>query len=181
MLVSGPERGSMETAFAFLKGAALRAEARYGQEARETLARFRGRFVGKNTRSPEETESFHAFSRLVREHLGIPLPVLGCLRGSDRIAQSIVARQPLISRRGIDDNVRQFDHMAEAIMKDEGAGERTCPLDGDPIDVAAAPLPGNIERYARKHTRYPVDWAATLELTSGVTAVRVRDVSESGL
>ena len=65
-------------------------------------------------------------------------------------------------------------------MNDEGAAARACPLDGDPIEVATAPLPADIGRYARKHTRYPVDWAATLELTSGVAAVRVRDVSASG-
>ena len=63
--------------------------------------------------APEHEETFHAFARLVREHLGIPLPVVGCLRSSERIGQSIVARQPLIVRRGIDDNVRQFHHMAE--------------------------------------------------------------------
>ena len=181
LLVTSREPRAFQATYAFLKGAAARAERSHGSDAGEVLGRFSGGLVGNAIEGPEHEESFHAFSRLVREHLGIPLPVLGCLRKSDRIAQSIVARQPLISRRGIDDNVRQFDHMAEAIMKDEGAGERTCPLDGDPIDVAAAPLPVNIERYARKHTRYPVDWAATLELTSGVTAVRVRDVSESGL
>ena len=65
-------------------------------------------------------------------------------------------------------------------MNDEGAVARDCALDGDPIEVATAPLPADIGRYARKHTRYPVDWAATLELSSGVTAVRVRDVSASG-
>ena len=42
------------------------------------------------------------------------------------------------------------------------------------------PLPAPVESYARKHTRYPVDWAASLELATEVTAVRVRDVSESG-
>ena len=66
-------------------------------------------------------------------------------------------------------------------MNDEGARDRDCALDGEPIDVAGgAPLPADIGRYARKNTRYPVDWAATLELDSGVTAVRVRDVSASG-
>ena len=181
LLVTSREPRAFQATYAFLKGAAARAERSHGSDAGEVLGRFSGGLVGNAIEGPEHEESFHAFSRLVREHLGIPLPVVGCLRKSDRIAQSIVARQPLIARRGIDDNVRQFDLMAEVIMKDEGAGERQCPLDGDPIEVAAAPLPVSIEKYARKHTRYPVDWAATLELASGVTAVRVRDVSESGM
>ena len=104
----------------------------------------------------------------MREHLGIPLPVVGCLRTSERIAQSIVARQPLIVRRGIDDNVRAFHHMAEIVMNDEGAADARLPAGRRPIEVvAAAPLPADIGRYARKHTRYPVDWAATLELAVG--------------
>ena len=171
---------ALEATFAFLKSAALRAERSHGDDAAAVLTDFSGGLVGNAIDGPEHEEVFHAFSRMVREHLGIPLPVVGCLRNSERIAQSIVARQPLIARRGIDDNVRQFDQMAETILKDEDAGARSCPLEGDPIDVPAGPLPARIETYARKYTRYPVDWAATLELSSGLTAVRVRDVSESG-
>ena len=102
-------------------------------------------------------------------------------RSSERIAQSIVARQPLIVRRGIDDNVRQFHHMAELIMNDEGARQRDCALDG-PIRSTSRPR------------RCPPTSAATRASTpairstgrrrwscpTGVTAVRVRDVSESG-
>jgi flagellar biosynthesis protein FlhG len=181
MLVSGPERGSMETAFAFLKGAALRAEARYGQEARETLARFRGRLVGNNTRSPEETESFHAFSRLVREHLGIPLPVLGCLRGSDRIAQSVTAQRPLLARRGLDENVRAFHSMAEALLSDGIVSDDACDLEANaPVAVASGPLPVDLRTYVRQHPRYPVDWAGRLEIEGRKTDVRVLDVSFTG-
>jgi MinD-like ATPase involved in chromosome partitioning or flagellar assembly len=180
LLVTSREPAALQATYAFLKGAAARAESSHGERARAVLAQFSGGLVGNGIDAPEQEETFHAFSRLVREHLGIPLPVVGCLRSSERVAQSIVARQPLIVRRGIDDNVRQFHLMAEAIMNDEGAPGRDCALDGPPIEVRPAPLPADISRYTRKHIRYPVDWAATLELPSGVTAVRVRDVSESG-
>jgi flagellar biosynthesis protein FlhG len=181
MLVSGPDRGAMETAFAFLKGAALRAEARYGESARETLARFRGRLVGNNTRTPEEAESFHAFSRLVRDHLGIPLPVLGCLRGSDRIAQSVVAQRPLLARRGLDENVRAFHSMAEALMSEGIVSNDACDLEVDtPVDVAQGPLPVDLRTYVRQHPRYPVDWAARLVIEGRPTEVRVLDVSFTG-
>jgi MinD-like ATPase involved in chromosome partitioning or flagellar assembly len=180
LLVTSREPAALQATYAFLKGAAARAESLHGGDARAALAQFSGGLIGNGIDSPEQEEIFHAFSRLVREHLGIPLPVVGCLRNSERIAQSIVARQPLIVRRGIDDNVRQFHHMAETIMNDEGALGRECALDGAPIEIGSGPLPADINRYARKYPRYPVDWAATLELASGVTAVRVRDVSESG-
>jgi MinD-like ATPase involved in chromosome partitioning or flagellar assembly len=180
LLVTSRATGALQETYAFLKSAMLRAERGHGGDARSILARFSGGLIGNAIQAPEHEETFHAFSRLVREHLGIPLPVVGCLKTSERIAQSTVARQPLIARRGIDDNVRQFDHMAEALMTDDGVGSRSCPLGGEPIEVAVAPLPADINRYARKYTRFPVDWAGTLELEGVVTAVRVRDVSESG-
>ena len=105
----------------------------------------------------------------------------GCLRHSERIVQSIVARQPLIVRRGIDDNVRQFHHIAETLMNDEGA------------DRARLPAAGRSDR-AWRSRRCPPTSPATPASTPAirstgrrrwssaavVTAVRVRDVSESG-
>jgi flagellar biosynthesis protein FlhG len=182
VLVSGPEADAIETSFAFLKSATLRAEALYGDGARAALARFRGRLVGNNMRSPEEAESFHAFSRLVREHLGIPLPVLGCLRGSDRIAQSVASQRPLLARRGLDENVRAFHGMAEALMMEGVVSDDVCDLAAAaPPDVARAPLPVELDTYVRRNPRYPVDWAARLVLEGGVsTEVRVLDVSFTG-
>jgi len=180
LVVTSREPRALQATYAFLKSAALRAERKHGANAREVLAGFSGGLIGNSIDAPDQEEIFHAFSRLVRAHLGIPLPVVGCLKSSERIAQSVVARQPLIARRGIDGNVRQFDHMAEAIMNDERLGARGCALDGHPIDVPVAPLPAPVESYARRHTRYPVDWAASLEVATEVTAIRVRDVSESG-
>jgi flagellar biosynthesis protein FlhG len=184
LLVSGPERNEIETTFAFLKGAALRAAKRYGTGAPQALARFRGRIVGNNTRTPEEAESFHAFSRLVRDHLGIPLPVLGCLRGSDRIAQSVAAHRPLLARRGLDENVRAFHSMAEALMTEglvSEAPEQACDLATEtPVSVARGPLPVDLRSYLRQYPRYPVDWAARLRFTDHETEVRVLDVSFTG-
>ncbi|HEX4405877.1 MAG TPA: PilZ domain-containing protein [Polyangia bacterium] len=181
VLVSGPEQGAIETSFAFLKGASLRAESLYGDGARAALARFRGRLVGNNTKTPEEAESFHAFSRLVRDHLGIPLPVLGCLRGSDRIAQSVVAQRPLLARRGLDENVRAFHSMAEALMMEGVVSDDACELSTDaPVDVAQERLPVDLRTYLRQYSRYPVDWAAALEIDGRHTDVRVLDVSFTG-
>jgi flagellar biosynthesis protein FlhG len=184
LLVGGPDLAGMEATFAFLKAASLRAEARYGDGARAALARFRGRLVGNNAGSPEEVESFHAFSRLVREHLGIPVPVLGCVRGSDRVAQSVTAQRPLLARRGLDENVRVFHAMAEALMAESVASagpEDTCELGADDAPVVSpAPLPVDLRNYARLHPRYSVDWAARLVLPDRETAVRVRDISFTG-
>jgi hypothetical protein len=106
------------------------------------------------------------------------------VRGSDRIVQSVAARRPLLARRGLDDNVRAFHAMAEALMSDgtvAKSDEDACELDVDrPIDVQAGPLPADLRSYLRKHTRFPVDWAARLEFADRETEVRVLDVSYSG-
>jgi MinD-like ATPase involved in chromosome partitioning or flagellar assembly len=183
VLVSGPERAELEATFAFLAGAAQRASARYGADAREALARFRGRLVGNDARTAEQAESFHAFSHLVREHLGIPLPALGCLRRSPLIAETGAARLPLVARQGTDLDVRAFHHMAELLMIDDAAPtDGGCNLAAEaPITVPAGPLPVDLGRYLRKHPRYPVDWAARLELDGRETDARVLDVSASGV
>jgi MinD-like ATPase involved in chromosome partitioning or flagellar assembly len=183
LLVTGGDQASFEASYAFLESAARRAERRHGGNAPETLAEYAGGLVGNWLTSTEQAESFHAFARLVREHLGIPLPVPGCLQVSDRIPQSIVARQPLVARRGVDDNVRAFNRMAEWVLAEAAGPVRHCDLDGgtEPPDIIAPhPLPAEVSAYARRNPRYPVDWTATLELAGGVTAVRVLDLSASG-
>jgi len=180
LLVSTVEQPALEATYAFLKGAALRAERRYGAGARAVLAQFSGGLVGNAAAAPEEAESFHAFARIVRERLGIPLTALGCLQKTPRIVQAIAAGKPLVARRGVDEEVRAFHQMAESILTESALPDGDCALDGPSPEVAAAPLPVALASYERKHPRFAVDWAATLELRDGMTDVRVLDVSEAG-
>ena len=180
LLVSTGDRAALEATYAFLHEATVRAERRHGGDAREVLARFAGGLVGNVATAAEEAESFHAFARLVRGELGIPLTALGCLRQSARIDQSIAAKRPLCARRGIDDNVRTFHQIAELVVADHDAPAPGCPLDGDAPPAEPARLPTDIGRYQRKYPRFAVDWAATFEIAGEPNAVRVRDVSESG-
>lgn len=181
LLVSTGDQPALEATYAFLKSAALRAERRYGAAgARAVLAQFSGGLVGNAATAPEQAESFHAFARIVREGLGIPLSTLGCLQKSPRIVQAIAAGKPLLARRGLDDEVRAFHQMAESILTESAISTGDCALDGPAADVATAPLPVELASYERKHPRFPVDWAAMLELANGATDVRVLDVSEAG-
>jgi MinD-like ATPase involved in chromosome partitioning or flagellar assembly len=180
LLVSTRDQPALEATYAFLKGAVLRAERLYGAGAREVLAQFSGGLVGNATGAPEDAETFHAFSRIVREELGIPLSTLGCLRRNPRIVQSIAAGKPLLARRGLDDEVRAFHQMAESILTDAASSVGDCALDGAATEIASGPLPVDLASYVRKHPRFPVDWAASLALPGGTTEVRVLDVSEAG-
>ena len=181
LLVSTGARPALEATYAFLHEAAVRAERRHGADAREVLARFAGGLVGNAAAAGTDAESFHAFARLVRGELGIPLTSLGCLRESARIVQSIAVKKPLCARRGIDDEVRAFHQIAELIVADRPDPEATCPLDGEaPALDGPARLPADFGRYQRRYPRFTVDWAATFEIAGEPNAVRVRDVSASG-
>ena len=185
LLVTTGDRPALAATYGFLREAAGRALRRHGAAAPEVLARFAGGLVGNVAAAPEDAESFHAFARLVREELGIPLTALGSLRDSARIVQSIAARKPLCARRGIDDEVRAFHQMAELVLAERDR-EVDCALDGAAASAEVLQLPADIQlppemgRYQRKHPRFMVDWAATLEHGGEPNAVRVRDVSESG-
>jgi MinD-like ATPase involved in chromosome partitioning or flagellar assembly len=193
-IVTDVDARSLDATYAYLEEAARRARARNGKKAAAVLQRFRGGLIANRATSPEERETAHAFSRLVLDKLGIPIPVLASLETSPRVAESLRACQPLVARRGLDANVRAFHQMAELVLNENGLGAMTsseCALDavearaavaavstaagGSPSEVATA-----IGAYVRKHPRVPVDWAATLQLPNGAIAVRVRDVSESG-
>ncbi len=177
LLVSTGDRAALEATYAFLNEAALRARRRHGADAAAVLARFAGGLVGNVA---EDAEPFHAFARLVREQLGIPLTALGCLRQSARIVQSIAAKKPLCSRRGIDAEVHAFHQIAELMLAERTHDEGDCALDGAALTAEVAPLPADIGRYQRRHPRFSVDWAATFEIAGEPNAVRVRDISESG-
>ncbi|HVT10449.1 MAG TPA: PilZ domain-containing protein [Polyangia bacterium] len=180
LVVTTGEPAALQATYGFLHQAAARAERQYGADARAVLARFMGGLIGNAATAPEDAERFHAFTRMVREQLGIPLISLGCLRKTGRIAQSVMMGRPLVARRGIDDDVRLFHNLAELLAVESGA-QNTCALDGAPGEPLAPPAPIDLGRYQRKHPRFVVDWAATLATVEGPNAVRVRDVSESGV
>jgi hypothetical protein len=179
LLVTTGDAAALQATYDFLVEAVARAERKHGADARSTLARFSGGLVGNVATAPEDAERFHAFVRMVRERLGLPITSLGCVRKSSRISQSVAMGRPLASRRGHDDDVRLFNRLAELISM-EPVNDRGCELDGPAPDALPAVAPIDIERYQRKNARFVVDWAATLVTFEGPNAVRVCDVSQSG-
>jgi len=192
VIVTAADITTLEATYGYLDEAARRARARHGKRAAAVLQRFRGALIANRATTPEEIECTHAFSRLVRDRLGIAIPVIASLETSPRVPESVRAGQPLVVRRGLDANVRAFHHMAEMVLGEHGRGAASgseCALDAAlPRAAAAAPADGSAHAgvaaalggYVRKHPRVPVDWAATLQLPTGAIAVRVRDVSQSG-
>jgi MinD-like ATPase involved in chromosome partitioning or flagellar assembly len=182
VLVTGLDKPALEATYALLATVVTRAERRHGRSAQAVLGRFRGGLIGNRTTSPEETETLHAFARLVRSRLNLHLPVMSCFEASPRIPESIDARQPLVTRRAIDQNVRAFHQLAELLLADEAPAGHDCALEVDePIPFTPGPLPVELSQFERRHPRFPVDWMGTAEFPAGSAAVRVRDISESGV
>jgi MinD-like ATPase involved in chromosome partitioning or flagellar assembly len=182
VLVTGLDTAALEATYALLATVVARAERRHGRSAQAVLGRFRGGLIGNRAASAVETETLHAFARLVRARLNLHLPVMACFEASPRVPESIDARQPLVTRRALDQNVRGFHQLAELLLADEVPAGHDCALDVDePIAVTPGPLPVALSQFERKHARFPVDWLGTAEFPAGSAAVRVRDVSASGV
>ncbi len=158
---------------------------------------FLAKLVGNQASTPEQVEMFHAFSRLVRARLGFDLPVAGCVRAQDRLTRVGPPTRGPLRDVGLDRNGRTFLRMAETllhedlpVMPPEMEGEMpelsglSAPVEvgsGGNLEIAEEPLAVMLDRFRRKHLRHEVDWAATLRIGAREIAVRVVDVSLSGV
>lgn len=112
------------------------------------LDRFGAQIIGNQVFDPSQAGIFHAISRMIQDFLGITVPILGTVRASRRIRESVNLRRPMMLGQR-DDETRAFEQMAEALMaedvslddllmEDSGAHDLT-PIT-DP-DVGARPAP----------------------------------------
>jgi MinD-like ATPase involved in chromosome partitioning or flagellar assembly len=181
LLVTSPVPSSLRATYAFLEGAARRAGRCFGGGADDALRAFGGRLVGNLARSPEEAETLHAFSRLAASFLKISMPVIGCVRASDRIARSVADGRPLLLGGGVDENVDAFHLMAEALLKEDATAASACDLgEPDGLPDGGGELPESLELHRRRYPRHEVDWIGTLRTGDRDVAVRVMDISIGG-
>lgn len=118
------------------------------------LDRFGAQIVGNQVFDPSQAGIFHAISRMIQDFLGITVPILGTVRASRRIRESVNLRRPMMLGQR-DDETRAFEQMAEALMaedvslddllvEDSGAHDLT-PITDPDMGVrpapAAAPAP----------------------------------------
>ena len=191
LLVTSPEESSLAASLDFLAHAArvVPPQAAPGEspatDATGSARGFGGRLVGNQAVTSQQIEIIHAFSRLARARLAIDLPVVGCVRAQDRLAQvGPVARGPL-REIGLDRNGRTFLRMAEYLLHDLSPAVPSVdapPATGESdasIDTGVSLL-CQLDRYRRKYLRHEVDWAAALRIGTRAIDVRVVDLSVSG-
>ncbi|MBI2898121.1 MAG: P-loop NTPase [Deltaproteobacteria bacterium] len=169
--------------------AKVRAESpAFATRLEKVLSGFGAQIVGNQVFEAKDAGIFHAISRMMGDFLSIRAPVLGHVRASRRVHDSVTRRRPLLVDDPGDECARAFHRMAEALLLAEVdepmrpavavAGERdgARPDDGQTDEE----LPAEPGLYMRRHERHPVSWTARLEGPGGGAYVQVREVSLGG-
>jgi flagellar biosynthesis protein FlhG len=159
------------------------------------LVRFGAQIVGNQVFEASQAGIFHAITRMIEDFLGITVPILGTVRASRRIRESVNLRKPMMFGPK-DDDTRGFQQMAEALMAEDVAID-----DLLAEDVAATgptgripPAPPRIsggetgkasasallDPYMRQSPRVEVDWMGSLRDSDGVRPVKIFEVSGGG-
>jgi MinD-like ATPase involved in chromosome partitioning or flagellar assembly len=139
LLVTSPLRASLSASLGFLGHAVRRASQRVDRpDGRPApLAGFRARLVGNQAAATEHVEIFHAFSRLVRAELSVDLPVIGCVRNQDRLAETEVPGHAPLRHGAFDANAQTFTRMGERLLHENLDDESPADLELDAEPDAA--------------------------------------------
>jgi flagellar biosynthesis protein FlhG len=147
-----------------------------------TLAAVRARLVGNQVFDSKDAGVLHAVSRMMTDFLQIPVPVLGHLRASRRVHDSVTRRRPFLLDAVDDENARSVRRIAESLLL-----EPIDPVDGVRLaadvqrsDVESAPLPASLAAFMRAYTRYSVDWPGHFTRGDDTWPARIFDVSTAG-
>ncbi len=86
----------------------------------KVLLKFGAQIVGNQVFESGQTGIFHAITRMIQDFLGITVPILGTVRASRRIRESVNLRKPMMLGAK-DDDTRAFQQMAEALLAEDVA------------------------------------------------------------
>ncbi len=160
----------------------------------QMLATFGAQVIGNQVFEVNQRNTFYALSRMVRDFLGTPLPLLGALRASRIVHDSVNQRRPFALGSLAEENGRILREIAEGLLREDPGPLRAVRhrLDdvrasaaepGDepaPIAAADPPLPSPLNEYSRQPPRYPVAWRAQVEIAGSRFPVQVDDISLAG-
>jgi hypothetical protein len=117
---------------------------------------------------------------MMQDFLGVPVKVLGHLKASRRVHDSVARRRPHLLLTN-DEATATFRRMAEALLVDGGEAAAGPGAVSAPRPVAReGGLTAQFQSYLRRHPRYVVNWRARLERAGAAQPVSVLDVSRSG-
>ena len=116
-----------------------------GASIDHALTHFGAQIVGNQVFDANQTGIFHAITRMIQDFLGISVPILGTVRASRRIRESVNLRKPMMLGPR-DDDSRAFEQMAEALLAEDVAiddllaGEDIGMDDANPYEIKATPV-----------------------------------------
>jgi hypothetical protein len=111
-------------------------DATLGAAIDRALSQFGAQIVGNQVFDANQTGIFHAITRMIQDFLGITVPILGTVRASRRIRESVNLRKPMMLGPR-DDDSRAFEQMAEALLAEDVAIDDL--LAGEDIGLDDAP------------------------------------------
>lgn len=101
--------------------AARRASGPLATALERALANFGARLIGNNVFIPGDARAFLAMSRMAQDFLGISVPVLGHLRASRRVHDSVNRRRPVLLDAAHDDAAQSLRAFASRLLADRAA------------------------------------------------------------
>jgi flagellar biosynthesis protein FlhG len=155
------------------------------------LARFGARIVGNQVFEPKEANVLFAISRMARDFLGLEAPVLGILRASRKVHDSIGSSRPFLLDETGEESALAVRRIARALLQEQVTQLRdqreALEQDEDRVEAApeakpeeAGPLPTTLARYERAYERRAIDCQGVLIFAGASVTVRVRDISYGG-
>lgn len=91
-----------------------------GEQIDKVLTHFGAQIVGNQVFDANQAGIFHAITRMIQDFLGITVPILGTVRASRRIRESVNLRKPMMLGPR-DEDTRAFEQMAEALLAEDVA------------------------------------------------------------
>jgi flagellar biosynthesis protein FlhG len=141
-----------------------------GDAIGQILGRFGAKIVGNQVFDSAQVGIFDAVSRMMQDFLGITVPVLGTVRASRRIRESVNLRRPMMLGPR-DEETRVFTAMADALLAVDVAIDDILVADSERIDLDLLGDPD---------VRFDVDWKGSLRVGREDRPVRIFEVSARG-
>ena len=91
-----------------------------GESIDKVLGHFGAQIIGNQVFETAQAGIFHAITRMIQDFLGITVPIIGTVRASRRIRESVNLRKPMMLGPR-DEDSRAFEQMAEALLAEDVA------------------------------------------------------------
>jgi flagellar biosynthesis protein FlhG len=101
------------------------------QRVFEVLQHFGATLIGNQVTDPAQTGIFTAVSKMMHDYLGVTVPILGYVKASASVAESVNRRSPVLVAAGNGEHARTLRAMAETLLVEETVPEEELLIEVD--------------------------------------------------